>query len=133
MKININISLTDASGRPFPTTGFLNVYRKADGSLISGKKAYPTESEANDKSRPAAGWTKVGVVKVEEYLAGLNDVTRKAAITACDARLSILLGLTPAITPIKISKPKAKAKSKPKSKAKPATKVKPKAKAKARR
>lgn len=89
MKFHITTTLVDHNGQS-PSTGFVNLYRKADGSFITGKKVYSSEAEASRRSRPAAGWTVVKRVSVADYQAmmpKIEAVARQAAIISADAWL----------------------------------------------
>ena len=44
---------------------FKNLYRKADGTLVLGSKAYDTAEEAVRRRKAPATWVVVGIVEVE--------------------------------------------------------------------
>lgn len=151
MKVSVNLTIvrTSADGSPFPTVGYLNVYKTTDGRILTGKKAYSSSGEASRKSRPGAGWQYLGVVRIEEYLSALSmqdlEAFAKAeVIRRMDERLLALTGhaevptaAVPDVTPTEpvdesvpveaVSKPKKATKPKPKGKTTTAKKIAPKA------
>lgn len=89
MKFHITTTLVDHNGQS-PSNGFVNLYRRADGSFVTGKKVYSSEAEASRRSRPAAGWTVVKTVSVADYqtmMPKIEAVARQAAIICADAWL----------------------------------------------
>lgn len=103
MRFHIATTLVDASGLS-PSTGVVNLYRKADGSLITGRKAYPDALTAQRRSRPEAGWTLVRQVSVADYQSAMPLIeaeARKAAVQAADRWLAGMPIEAPAVTTLK--------------------------------
>lgn len=132
MRFHIVTTLVDNAGNS-PTTGFVNLYRRQDGSLITGKKVYASEADAQRKARPAQGWSRVKTVSVADYQAQIpliEAAARQAAVKAADLWLSggTLAPVVPesAIVPQENSDPEAAKpvkKAKKKVTKKPAKKV----------
>jgi len=92
MRVNasVTITLTQKDGTPLPSAGWLNVFKKPDGSLVTGKKSYPTEADAKRWCRPGADWTVLGTIRIEEYLGSVvaSEVAKQAVIAAYDKVLA---------------------------------------------
>ena len=113
MRFNILVTLVDHNGHS-PTSGVVNLYRKADGSVVTGKKVYSSETEASRKARPAAGWTFIRRVSVADYMAQIGAIeaaARKAAVIAADAWLNPA-PIVPAVPAVAAKKVVKKAKRK---------------------
>lgn len=90
MKFKITVTLVDNNGSS-PSTGFVNLYRNAAGLPVTGKKVYATEAQANEKARPAQGWTKLRVLSISDYQAQMPHIeaaARKAGVEFADVWLN---------------------------------------------